>query len=72
MSANDRGPAHYKLMPIEPWDVMQVVLTQEEYVGYLKGNFIKYSMRAGRKEGTDDVAKARHYAEKIQEILDGR
>jgi hypothetical protein len=29
---------------------------------------IKYSMRAGKKDGTDDVAKARHYAQKLAEF----
>lgn len=69
MSANDYqvDGNHYKDMPIEPWDVMQAVLTPEEFIGYLKGNVIKYSMRAGRKAGSDDVAKARHYREKLAE-----
>lgn len=60
--------SHYKDMPVEPWDVMQSVLTREEFVGFLKGNVIKYSMRAGRKEGSNDAAKALHYMEKLAEL----
>ena len=56
---------HYTTMDIQPWEVMESVLTPEEFVGFLKGNVIKYAMRAGRKEGTDDAAKAKHYANKL-------
>lgn len=62
---------HYKEMPIQPWAVMESVLTRDEFVGFLKGNIIKYSMRAGRKEGSDDANKARHYQLKLQEITNG-
>lgn len=59
---------HYKDMPIQPWSVMESVLTKEEFIGFLKGNIIKYSMRAGRKEGSDDAGKAQHYQQKLKEI----
>lgn len=59
---------HYKDMPIQPWSVMESVLTREEFIGFLKGNIIKYSMRAGRKEGSDDAGKAQHYQQKLKEI----
>ena len=63
--------SHYKDMPVQPWAVMESVLTHEEFVGFLKGNIIKYSMRAGRKAGSDDANKARHYMLKLKEIQDG-
>jgi len=47
---------------------MEAVLTPHEFIGFLKGNVIKYAMRAGRKEGTDDAAKAKHYAQKLAEF----
>lgn len=59
---------HYKEMPMQPWHVMEAVLTPEEFQGFLKGNIIKYSLRAGRKDGTDDAGKARHYAQKLKEV----
>lgn len=58
---------HYKDMAIQPWTVMEAVLTPEEFRGYLKGNIIKYAMRAGRKEGSDDAGKALHYKQKLNE-----
>ena len=70
-TANDIqvGGQHYKTMPIQPWEVMEAVLTHEEFVGFLKGNVLKYSMRAGRKEGSDDANKARHYRMKLREVV---
>ena len=69
-TANDIqiGGQHYKTMPVQPWDVMESVLTPDEFVGFLKGNVLKYSMRAGRKEGSDDANKARHYMMKLEEV----
>ena len=60
---------HYKDMPIQPWHVMESVLTHEEFVGFLKGNIIKYAMRQGKKEGSDDAGKALHYKYKLEEVL---
>ena len=62
------GGSHYKDMAVQPWDVMQSVMTHEEFVGFLKGNVVKYSMRQGKKEGTDDAAKALHYLAKLREV----
>ena len=64
---------HYKKMSIEPWDVMEVVLTEEEFRGYLKGNFIKYAMRDGKKPGAiRDADKAWHYKTKLDEVVKTR
>lgn len=71
MSADDVqiGGSHYHEMPVQPWTLMEAVLTHEEFVGFLKGNAIKYSLRAGRKEGAyDDADKAKHYMQKLAEV----
>lgn len=62
------GGTHYKDMPVQPWEVMQVLLTKEEFIGFLKGNIVKYSMRQGRKD-SDDAGKLRHYQQKLREVL---
>jgi len=69
MSADDVqvGGSHYKDMAVQPWTVMQAVLTPEEFRGFLKGNIIKYAMRQGRKD-SDDAGKAWHYMEKLREV----
>ena len=70
VNANDLqiGGQHYKQMGIQPWDVMEAVLTREEFIGFLKGNVIKYSMRQGKKD-SDDAGKARHYKMKLEEVM---
>ena len=63
------GGTHYKDMEIQPWEVMQAILTPEEFRGFLKGNAIKYAMRQGRKgDASEDAQKARHYAAKLKEV----
>ena len=73
MSADDNqvGGSHYKDMVIQPWALMEILLSEEEFIGYLKGNILKYSLRQGRKEGSDDTGKALHYAQKLAEVING-
>jgi hypothetical protein len=68
-SADDiqHGGTHYKDMTIQPWAVMEAVLTHEEFVGFLKGNIIKYSLRQGKKD-SPDADKAKHYMQKLSEV----
>mgnify|MGYP001179623714 CR=1 FL=1 len=63
------GGTHYQNMPMQPWVLMEAILTRDEWIGYLKGNLIKYAMRAGRKADSDDAGKAQHYRQKLQEAL---
>lgn len=62
------GGQHYKEMGVQPWAVMEAVLTPEEFRGFLCGNVIKYAMRAGHKAGSDDAGKAKHYMLKLKEF----
>jgi hypothetical protein len=66
------GGDHYKTMALQPWDVMEAVLTRAEFIGFLKGNIIKYTQRAGKKPGADpsvDMEKAAHYRMKLREVI---
>jgi hypothetical protein len=69
MKADDKqvGGNHYKDMAVQPWEIMESLLTREEFIGFLKGNVIKYSMRQGRKD-SDDAGKCKHYIEKLKEV----
>jgi len=69
MNANDRqvGGNHYKDMAVQPWVIMEHVLTREEFIGYLKGNIIKYSLRQGKKDEYD-LGKLQHYIQKLKEL----
>jgi len=63
------GGTHYKDMSVQPWAVMEAVLTREEFIGFLKGNVIKYAMRQGKKDNTDDANKCHHYMKKLNEVM---
>ena len=55
-------PVQYHIGGIETIDIMRIVLTREEFKGYLKGNIIKYRERAMHKgKPEEDWAKAREY-----------
>lgn len=63
---------HYASMAgLEPIELMQLVLSPAEFIGFLKGNIIKYTMRAGKKQGEaaeKDAAKAKRYAEWLMKL----
>lgn len=64
------GGSHYKDMDPQPWEVMQSLLTPEEFRGFLKGNMIKYAMRQGKKD-SPDAGKYHHYKKKLAEQTGG-
>ena len=68
--ADDRqvGGTHYKDMAVQPWEVMEALLTHEEFRGFLRGNVIKYAMRQGKKSDSDDAGKLEHYIQKLREF----
>lgn len=63
---------HYaSMVGLEPIELMQLVLSLPEFVGFLKGNIIKYTMRAGKKQGEaaeKDAAKAKRYIEWLMKL----
>lgn len=63
-----KNNSQYRTLDIEPWDIMKADFTREEFIGFLKGNIIKYCLR---KKGSDlqDFEKIEHYARKLQEVL---
>jgi hypothetical protein len=64
---------HYKKMPIQPWTAMEAWLTHEEFVGYLKGNALKYLARAhGKNAAKENHEKALHYLTKLKEVEDNK
>ena len=64
------GGNHYKDLDPQPWDVMQALLTPDEFRGFLKGNMIKYAMRQGKKD-SPDAGKYHHYKKKLHEMTGG-
>ena len=60
---------HYEILAIEPWEIMERNFTTEEFVAYLKGNIIKYTLR-DKGQALTDAQKIKHYAEKLIEVLE--
>lgn len=60
---------HYEILAIEPWEIMERNFTNEEFVAYLKGNIIKYTLR-DKGQALTDAEKIKHYAEKLIEVLE--
>lgn len=58
-------PEHYCDGGIETIDYIRAKLTTEEFIGYCKGNVIKYISRAGKKTESplEDLQKAKMYLE---------
>ncbi len=74
------NPDHYKLkgLDVEVRDVIKSVLGTVGFLGFYKGNIIKYILRANKKNGLEDYKKAKQYLDwYIQELdedanLDGQ
>ena len=57
---------------LQPIEVMQLFMTPEEFIGFCRGNTIKYSLRAGKKDDPKkEVDKAIQYARWWRQALDG-
>jgi len=54
-------PAHYAFGGIEAIEAMESCMSQEAYRGFLKGNAIKYLWRYEKKNGLEDLKKAKWY-----------
>ena len=66
------GASHYLACPIQPIELMQYTLTKEELIGFLKGNIIKYTLRANHKGTPEkDKAKALQYKKWLDAVLAG-
>jgi len=65
---NQVGGAHYKDMPVQPWQAMEAWLTPEEYRGHHKGTAIGYIARERSKGGMQDIEKAVHHLQRLIEM----
>ena len=63
-------PKHYNQGGIECIDAIEAMLTHEEFVGYLRGNSLKYRWRFRYKNGVEDLRKAEWYENKLLKILE--
>ena len=59
------SPAHYAHGNIECIDYIKDFLTEDEYIGYLRGNIAKYLHRWRHKNGLEDLKKAEWYLKEL-------
>ena len=72
VSQSEHFDKHYNELEIQPIEVMQALLTPAEFLGFLKGNIIKYSYRCGKKDDPkSELAKFERYQEWYQQALKG-
>lgn len=64
-------PAHYGGAdnPHEVIKVLESWLNRDEFIGFCKGNVIKYQARAQKKAGAQDYAKSAWYAAYLDDYL---
>lgn len=69
---NVNNPSHYGTGNIECIDYIKDFLTNEEYVGYLRGNVAKYLHRFRYKNGSEDLKKAEWYLKELIEAYEDK
>lgn len=64
-------PAHYNKGGIECIDALRACLTKEEFIGFCKGNALKYLWRCGNKdEPVQELKKAEWYIKRCIDTLE--
>ena len=70
---NTIRPGYYERSAMQPLEVMQAIMTEEQFKGFLFGNCIKYCMRKNYKgQRESDEYKARQYAYWLEMSREGR
>ena len=69
----NQNSKHYELWhDLEAIDVIKTLLNEDEYVGFLKGNILKYQLRLGKKDNVEkEMEKIRDYQNELNMILIG-
>ena len=70
-NARQVGGTHYVEKVVQPWEAMAAWMSPEQFVGFLRGNAIKYLARCEDKGGLDDLRKAQHYIDKLVAVVEG-
>ena len=71
LANNDKvnSPNHYRMnikgVQIEVMDIIESILTPEEFRGYKKGNVLKYILREKLKNGLEDLKKCENYLKRL-------
>lgn len=61
--------SHYKECVVEPILVMYKMFTKEEFIGFLKGNILKYRLRLGHKDNIQkEMDKIKRYEQWLDDV----
>jgi len=66
-------PTYYNLNGLSPLEAFKEgLMSEEELIGFCKGNVVKYTIRAGHKndEAVKDCEKAINYLQTLKEIYE--
>lgn len=70
--SKDPKSSYYDAGGIETLEIIKAKLTPEEFIGYLKGNAIKYNCRMAFKGTAErDAEKAANYSHFLNEEMQG-
>jgi len=65
MTKDNVNPQHYKQGGIECIEAIKASMTHMEFIGYLKGNSMKYLWRYRNKNGLEDLHKMNWYNNRL-------
>lgn len=67
----DHYDNHYQ-GEVQPIEIMQAQMTPEAFMGFIRGNILKYTCRAGKKDDiTKETTKILRYAEWLHKVAQG-
>lgn len=63
MSGYAKDAEHYKILSLQPIQIMRKLFTKEMFYGFLLGNIIKYALRCGHKDDpVKEIEKVLQYS----------
>ena len=67
------SPDYYQVTTEQPIQIMREIMSQDEFIGFLWGNIIKYSMRLKRKDNpVSEAKKIKQYATWLVNVYEGK
>jgi len=67
-----KDAVHYQILEQQPIEIMQALMSPEQFFGFCWGNVIKYALRCGNKDSrAKEMQKVAQYAMWATQALDG-
>tara|TARA_A100000172_G_scaffold81064_1_gene72736 strand:+ start:2379 stop:2624 length:246 start_codon:yes stop_codon:yes gene_type:complete len=65
------SPEHYNKLDVEAIDLIEMSMTSNEFLGYLKGNVLKYIIRYRHKgKAAEDLGKCLWYLTRLKDKVE--